>query len=102
MIDTAKRSKGLSVFTAIAFAVGTMVGAGVFVLSGLVIKTAGPAAILSYLICGIVVSFSALSYAALASIFPENGGAGVHARPGARAGRTRRGRRDRGRNSARL
>ncbi|MCX9010246.1 MAG: hypothetical protein OIN66_03890 [Candidatus Methanoperedens sp.] len=33
MTDTAKRSQGLSTFTAIAFAVGTMVGAGVFVLS---------------------------------------------------------------------
>jgi amino acid transporter len=80
MDDTAKRSEGLSTFTAIAFAVGTMVGAGVFVLSGLVIKTAGPSAILSYLICGILVSFSALSYAALASIYPENGGGYLFAR----------------------
>jgi APA family basic amino acid/polyamine antiporter len=74
MTDTTKRSEGLSTFAAIAFAVGTMIGAGVFVLSGLVIEAAGSAAILSYLICGIVVSFSALSYSALASIFPEDGG----------------------------
>jgi hypothetical protein len=32
MSDTVKRSEGLSMFAAIAFAVGTMVGAGVFVL----------------------------------------------------------------------
>jgi APA family basic amino acid/polyamine antiporter len=80
MTDTAKRSEGLSTFAAIAFAVGTMVGAGVFVLSGLVIEVAGSSAILSYLICGIVVSFSALSYAALASIFPEDGGGYLFAR----------------------
>ena len=68
------RSGGLSIFTAIAFAVGNMVGAGVFVLSGLIIDTAGPSAVLSYLFCGILVTFSGLSYAALASIYPEDGG----------------------------
>jgi APA family basic amino acid/polyamine antiporter len=68
------RSGGLSVFTAIAFAVGNMVGAGVFVLSGLIVHTAGPSAVLSYLFCGILVTFSGLSYAALASIYPEDGG----------------------------
>jgi APA family basic amino acid/polyamine antiporter len=68
------RSGGLSIFTAIAFAVGNMVGAGVFVLSGLIVQTAGPSAVLSYLFCGILVIFSGLSYAALASIYPEDGG----------------------------
>jgi APA family basic amino acid/polyamine antiporter len=70
----------LGVFAAIAFAVGNMVGAGVFVLSGLVIATAGPSAVLSYLFCGILVTFSALSYAALASIYPEDGGGYLFAR----------------------
>jgi APA family basic amino acid/polyamine antiporter len=70
----------LGVFTAIAFAVGNMVGAGVFVLSGLVVATAGPSAVLSYLFCGILVTLSALSYAALASIYPEDGGGYLFAR----------------------
>ncbi len=74
MGSSAKRSSGLSVFAAIAFAVGNMVGAGVFVLSGMVANVAGPAAIISYLLCGVLVSFSALSYSVLASIFPEDGG----------------------------
>jgi APA family basic amino acid/polyamine antiporter len=69
-----KRSEGLSKITAITFAVGTMVGAGVFVLSGLVVETAGPGALLSYAICAVLVAFSGLSYAMLASIFPEDGG----------------------------
>lgn len=68
------RSSGLSIFTAIAFAVGNMVGAGVFVLSGLIIGIAGPSAVLSYLFCGVLVTFTGLSYAALASIYPEDGG----------------------------
>jgi len=74
------RSGGLSLAAAIAFAVGNMVGAGVFVLSGLVVGVAGPSAILSYLFCGIIVTFSGISYAALASIFPEDGGGYLFAR----------------------
>jgi APA family basic amino acid/polyamine antiporter len=76
----AKRSEGLGIFAAIAFAVGNMVGAGVFVLSGILIDLAGPSAVLSYLICGVLVAFSGLSYAALASIFPEDGGGYLYAR----------------------
>lgn len=79
MGDTTKRSQGLSIVTAITFAVGTMVGAGIFVLSGLVVAAAGPSALYSYLICAIIVSFSGLSYAALASIFPEDGGGYLYA-----------------------
>jgi APA family basic amino acid/polyamine antiporter len=74
MRDSTKRSEGLSTVTAITFAVGTMVGAGVFVLSGMVVDVAGPGALLSYSICAILVTFSGLSYATLASIFPEDGG----------------------------
>ncbi len=76
----AKRSEGLGIFAAIAFAVGNMIGAGVFVLSGIMIDLAGPSAVLSYLICGVLVAFSGLSYAALASIFPEDGGGYLYAR----------------------
>jgi APA family basic amino acid/polyamine antiporter len=72
--DHKRRREGLSMLTAIAFAVGTMIGAGVFVLSGLVVNLAGPGALISYAICAVLVAFSGLSYATLASIFPEDGG----------------------------
>ncbi len=74
MQNGAQRTKGLSMYAAIAFAVGNMVGAGVFVLSGLIVGIAGPSAVFSYLLCGLIVVFSALSYATLASIYPEDGG----------------------------
>ncbi len=80
MEGTAKRTEGLSIFAAIAFAVGNMVGAGVFVLSGLLVDAAGPSAVLSFLICGVIVTFSGLSYAALASIYPEDGGGYLYAK----------------------
>jgi len=50
-----------------AFAVGTMIGAGVFVLSGLAVKTAGPAALVSFALAGVLVMLSALSFAVVAS-----------------------------------
>ena len=53
---------------AIAFAVGTMVGAGVFVLSGLAVKKAGPAALVSFGVAGLLVLLSALSFAVVASL----------------------------------
>jgi APA family basic amino acid/polyamine antiporter len=80
MAVSVSRTEGLSLFAAIAFAVGNMVGAGVFVLSGLVVQVAGPSALLSYLVCGIIVAFSGLSYSALASIYPEDGGGYLFAR----------------------
>lgn len=51
----------------VAFAVGTMIGAGVFVLSGLAVKQAGPAAFVSFALAGVLVLLSALSFAAVAS-----------------------------------
>lgn len=80
MAASTSRTEGLSLFAAIAFAVGNMVGAGVFVLSGLVVQEAGPSALMSYLACGVIVAFSGLSYAALASIYPEDGGGYLFAR----------------------
>jgi len=80
MAGSLRRSEGLGLWSTIAFAVGTMIGAGVFVLSGLVISVAGPGAILSYLICGFIIILSGLSYASLASIFPEDGGGYLYAK----------------------
>lgn len=51
-----------------AFAVGTMVGAGVFVLSGLAVEKAGPAAIAAFALAGLLVLLSALSFAVVASL----------------------------------
>ncbi len=57
----------IGMISLIAFAVGTMVGGGVFALSGMVVKDAGAGAILAYIGAGIVMTLSALSFAAVAS-----------------------------------
>ena len=78
--SASRRTEGLGLFVTITFAVGTMIGAGVFVLSGLVVGVAGPAAVFSYLACGVIMIFSGLSYASLASIHPGDGGGYLYAK----------------------
>lgn len=57
----------------VAFAVGTMVGGGVFVLSGLAVSRAGPSAIVAFALAGLLVLLSALSFAVVASLAPPGG-----------------------------
>ncbi|MFB6176736.1 MAG: APC family permease, partial [Halobaculum sp.] len=64
----------LGLLDATMIGMGAMIGAGIFVLTGLAAKTAGPAAILVFLLNGIVTTFTGLSYAELASAIPKSGG----------------------------
>jgi basic amino acid/polyamine antiporter, APA family len=58
------------------FGVGTVVGAGIFVLTGQAAALyAGPAVTISFLISGLVCAFSALCYAELAAMAPVAGAA---------------------------
>lgn len=59
--------EGIGLLSCVAFAVGTMVGAGVFVLSGLAVERAGPSALVSFALAGVLVMLSALSFAVVAS-----------------------------------
>lgn len=60
--------KCLSAFDLTLMGIGAIIGAGVFVLTGLVAATqAGPAIIFSYMLAGLACTFSALSYAELAA-----------------------------------
>ncbi|MCP4602202.1 MAG: amino acid transporter, partial [Proteobacteria bacterium] len=60
-------ARTLSGFDATMLGVGAMIGAGVFVLSGLAVGEAGPAAIIVFGLNGIVTLFTAFTYAELAS-----------------------------------
>jgi amino acid transporter len=64
----------LGLVDATMIGMGAMIGAGIFVLTGLAAETAGPAAILVFVLNGVVTSFTALSYAELASAIPKSGG----------------------------
>lgn len=60
--------------------VGAIIGAGIFVLTGLVAREqAGPAIILSFVLAGLSSAFSALCYAEFAAMIPVAGGAYAYA-----------------------
>jgi len=55
--------------------VAQIIGAGIFVISGVGVKIAGPGILLSFLIAGGACTLSALCYAELASMIPQAGSA---------------------------
>lgn len=66
--DNVRLKRCLSFFDLTTLGIGAIIGAGIFILTGVVAATkAGPAIILSFLIAGITCAFSALSYAELAA-----------------------------------
>ncbi|MEF8814680.1 MAG: amino acid permease [Halovenus sp.] len=73
-------SADLGLLDATMIGIGAMIGAGIFVLTGLAAETAGPAALLVFALNGGVTLFTALSYAELASAIPRNGGGYAYVR----------------------
>lgn len=67
-------SRDLSLFTITMIGVGGMIGAGIFVLTGIAAGVAGPALILAFFLNGLVTMLTAMVYAELGSAFPEAGG----------------------------
>ncbi|MDI9817978.1 MULTISPECIES: amino acid permease [unclassified Legionella] len=61
-------AKCLSALDLVFLGIGAIIGAGIFVITGVVAATqAGPAIILSYIVAGFACAFAALSYAELAA-----------------------------------
>jgi amino acid transporter/nucleotide-binding universal stress UspA family protein len=69
-----KLSRELSLFSVTMIGVGAMIGAGIFVLTGIAAGVAGPAILLAFLLNGIVALFTASAYAELGGSIPEAGG----------------------------
>jgi amino acid transporter/nucleotide-binding universal stress UspA family protein len=67
-------SRDLSLFTITMIGVGGMIGAGIFVLTGIAAGVAGPALILAFLLNGAITLLTASAYAELGSAYPEAGG----------------------------
>ncbi|MFB6138411.1 MAG: amino acid permease [Halobacteriaceae archaeon] len=66
--------RDIGIVGAVALGVGTMIAAGIFVLSGLAVSNVGAMAIVAFVIAAVVASFTAFAYAEFASIYPESGG----------------------------
>jgi APA family basic amino acid/polyamine antiporter len=67
-------SREMGVLSATMIGVGAMIGAGIFVLTGIAAGTAGPGLLLAFSLNAIVTLFTALAYAELGSAIPEAGG----------------------------
>ncbi len=74
---TLKRTLGPGSLTALG--VGAIIGAGIFVLSGLGAHYAGPALMLSFVISGLGCAFAGLCYAEFAALIPLAGSAYTYA-----------------------
>ncbi len=60
------------------YGIGTIIGAGIYVLLGEVVSASGSFSALSFLLAAIIVSFSAYSYAHLSRKFPVSAGEAVY------------------------
>ncbi|AFZ71455.1 amino acid permease [Natronobacterium gregoryi] len=68
-------AKDLGLISALAIGIGTMIGAGIFVLPGIAAQEAGPAVIISFIIGGLIAMINAFSVSELGTAMPKAGGA---------------------------
>ena len=66
--------RSLDLKDAVGVGLGAIIGAGIFVVTGVAAGISGPALILSLCLAGIVATFNALSSAQLAAVYPQSGG----------------------------
>ncbi len=71
--------RSLGPFSLTALGIGAVIGAGIFVLSGLGAKTAGPALMLAFVLSGLGCAFAGLCYAEFAAMIPLAGSAYTYA-----------------------
>lgn len=71
---TEKPEANLSLLDAVMIGMGAMIGAGVFVLTGLATDIAGPGVVIVFLLNGVVTGFTGLAYAELSGAIPKSGG----------------------------
>ncbi|NIM06855.1 MAG: amino acid permease [Armatimonadetes bacterium] len=66
--------RGMGLAEATLIGVGAMVGAGIFVLTGIAAGAAGPALVLAFALNGLIALTAGMAYAELGSTFPQAGG----------------------------
>lgn len=64
----------LTLKDAVGVGLGAIIGAGIFVVTGIAAGVSGPAFVVSLMIAGLIAAFNALSSAQLAAVYPQSGG----------------------------
>lgn len=77
LMATLKRTISWQVFS--LYGLGNILGAGIYVLVGEVAAEAGEGLLWSFILAGIIATFTALTYSALAQKYPVSAGAAVYA-----------------------
>ena len=67
-------AKDLGLVSAMTIGIGTMIGAGIFVLPGIAAQEAGPVVVLSFIVGGVIAMVNALSVSELGTAMPKAGG----------------------------
>ncbi|MFW5938866.1 MAG: amino acid permease [Halolamina sp.] len=67
-------AKDLGLVSAMTIGIGTMIGAGIFVLPGVAAREAGPVVVLSFVVGGVIAMVNALSVSELGTAMPKAGG----------------------------
>jgi basic amino acid/polyamine antiporter, APA family len=66
--------RSLTLKDAVGIGLGAIIGAGIFVVTGVAAGISGPAFILGLIVAGVIASFNGLSSAQLAAVYPFSGG----------------------------
>ena len=67
-------AKDLGLVSAMTIGIGTMIGAGIFVLPGVAAQEAGPVVVVSFVVGGVIAMVNALSISELGTAMPKAGG----------------------------
>jgi len=67
-------AKDLGLIPAMTIGIGTMIGAGIFVLPGVAANAAGPVVVVSFVVGGVIAMVNALSVSELGTAMPKAGG----------------------------
>ena len=75
IVSDEELAKDLGLLSALTIGIGTMIGAGIFVLPGVAANEAGPIVVVSFVIGGIIALVNALAVSELGTAMPKAGGA---------------------------
>jgi len=73
-LDEGGLGRSVGLWGATGIGVGAIVGGGILALAGVAFATTGPGAMVAFALNGVIAALTALSFAELASAFPESGG----------------------------